>query len=211
MKKRTCWQTKEKWPVVWYTYCIQLQEVTFMMGKQSGQIQMVILDIDSMIPDNHLLRQIKKDLLTNFLFPDPILYIVLWNDISKLVNSVFTPLLPVSLDLMPLPIKGILQLLFEGLFSVSYSVYVPSLKLKMSLRTISALAAWLSDNRCFPLSCYCGKKMGNRHWHWSWLCPDLWHMRKNTDIFHIIYRAGLSNAPEWYHFPVGSQDSSHLR
>ena len=48
-----------------------------MMGKQSGQIQMVSLDIDSMIPDNHLLRQIKKDLLTNFLFPDPILYIVL--------------------------------------------------------------------------------------------------------------------------------------
>lgn len=35
-----------------------------MMGKQSGQIQMVILDIDSMIPDNHLLRQIKKEVLT---------------------------------------------------------------------------------------------------------------------------------------------------
>lgn len=39
-----------------------------MMGIQSGQIQMVILDIDSMIPENHLLRQIKKDLLTNCLF-----------------------------------------------------------------------------------------------------------------------------------------------
>ena len=26
-----------------------------MMGKQSGQIQMVILDIDSMIPEDHLL------------------------------------------------------------------------------------------------------------------------------------------------------------
>ena len=25
-----------------------------MMGKQSGQIQMVILDIDSMIPEDHL-------------------------------------------------------------------------------------------------------------------------------------------------------------
>lgn len=36
-----------------------------MMGKQSEQIQMVILDIDSMIPDTHLLRRIKKDLLTN--------------------------------------------------------------------------------------------------------------------------------------------------
>ena len=31
-----------------------------MMGKQSGQIQMVILDIDSMIPENHLLRRIKN-------------------------------------------------------------------------------------------------------------------------------------------------------
>lgn len=31
-----------------------------MMGKQSGQLQMVILDIDSMIPENHLLRQIKN-------------------------------------------------------------------------------------------------------------------------------------------------------
>lgn len=31
-----------------------------MMGKQSGQTQMVILDIDSMISDNHLLRQIKN-------------------------------------------------------------------------------------------------------------------------------------------------------
>ena len=39
-----------------------------MMGKQSEQIKMVILDIDSMIPDTHLLRRIKKDLLTNSLF-----------------------------------------------------------------------------------------------------------------------------------------------
>ncbi len=31
----------------------------FMMGKQSGQIQMVILDIDSIIPADHLLRQIE--------------------------------------------------------------------------------------------------------------------------------------------------------
>lgn len=31
-----------------------------MMGKQSEQIQMVILDIDSMIPDTHLLRRIKN-------------------------------------------------------------------------------------------------------------------------------------------------------
>ncbi len=31
-----------------------------MMGKQSEQIQMVILDIDSMIPEAHLLRRIKN-------------------------------------------------------------------------------------------------------------------------------------------------------
>ncbi|MCI9139616.1 MAG: transposase [Lachnospiraceae bacterium] len=31
-----------------------------MMGKQSGQIQMVILDIDSMIPEDHLLRRMKN-------------------------------------------------------------------------------------------------------------------------------------------------------
>ena len=31
-----------------------------MMGKQIGQIQMVILDIDSMIPEDHLLRRIKR-------------------------------------------------------------------------------------------------------------------------------------------------------
>ena len=36
-----------------------------MMGKQDTQIQMIILDVDSMIPEDHLLRQIKKDLLTN--------------------------------------------------------------------------------------------------------------------------------------------------
>ena len=39
-----------------------------MMGKQDNQIQMVILDIDSIIPQDHLLRQIKKDLLTNSLY-----------------------------------------------------------------------------------------------------------------------------------------------
>lgn len=37
-----------------------------MMGKQSGQIQMVILDIDSMISENHLLRRIKN--CVNFVF-----------------------------------------------------------------------------------------------------------------------------------------------
>ena len=48
-----------------------------MMGKQSGQIQMVILDIDSMIPEDHLLRRIKKDLLTNSIFQCLFLHIFL--------------------------------------------------------------------------------------------------------------------------------------
>ena len=45
-----------------------------MMGKQSGQIQMVILDIDSMIPEDHLLRQIKN--CVNFDFISLILFSV---------------------------------------------------------------------------------------------------------------------------------------
>lgn len=39
-----------------------------MMGIQSGQIQMVILDIDSMIPENHLLRQIKDHVNFDFIY-----------------------------------------------------------------------------------------------------------------------------------------------
>ncbi len=31
----------------------------FMTEKQNGQIQMIVLDIDSMITENHLVRQIK--------------------------------------------------------------------------------------------------------------------------------------------------------
>lgn len=37
----------------------QLQEVIFYDGKQSGQIQKVILDIDSMVLEDYLLRRIK--------------------------------------------------------------------------------------------------------------------------------------------------------
>lgn len=39
-----------------------------MMGKQSGQIQMVILDIDSMIPEDHLLRRIKNCVNFDFIY-----------------------------------------------------------------------------------------------------------------------------------------------
>ena len=46
----------------------QIQEVLFMMGIKNGQIQMVILDIDSMIPENHLLRQIKNKINFDFIY-----------------------------------------------------------------------------------------------------------------------------------------------
>jgi hypothetical protein len=32
-----------------------------MMGRQSGQISMLILDIEELIPENHLLRKINLD------------------------------------------------------------------------------------------------------------------------------------------------------
>lgn len=34
-----------------------------MMGKQSRQIQIAILDIDYMVPEDHLLRQIKEEMM----------------------------------------------------------------------------------------------------------------------------------------------------
>ena len=39
-----------------------------MMGKQNGQIQIAILDIDSMIPEDHLLRQIKDHVNFDFIY-----------------------------------------------------------------------------------------------------------------------------------------------
>lgn len=45
-----------------------------MMGIQSGQIQMVILDIDSMIPENHLLRQIKNRVNFDFIYEKALPY-----------------------------------------------------------------------------------------------------------------------------------------
>lgn len=39
-----------------------------MMGKQNDQIQIVILDIDSMIPQNHLLRRIKNCVNFDFIY-----------------------------------------------------------------------------------------------------------------------------------------------
>lgn len=45
-----------------------------MMGKQSGQIQMVILDIDSMIPEDHLLRRIKNCVNFDFIYEKAVPY-----------------------------------------------------------------------------------------------------------------------------------------
>lgn len=39
-----------------------------MMGKQSGQIQMIIRDIDFMIPKDHLLRRIKEYINFDFIY-----------------------------------------------------------------------------------------------------------------------------------------------
>ena len=45
-----------------------------MMGKQIGQIQMVILDIDSMIPEDHLLRRIKNCVNFDFIYEKAVPY-----------------------------------------------------------------------------------------------------------------------------------------
>ncbi len=39
-----------------------------MMRKQSGQIQLIILDLDSMIPEDYLLRQIKNCVNFDFIY-----------------------------------------------------------------------------------------------------------------------------------------------
>ena len=42
-KPGICWQTKEKWLSIWYTYYIHCRRSFFMMGKQSGQIQSMVI------------------------------------------------------------------------------------------------------------------------------------------------------------------------
>ena len=39
-----------------------------MMGRQSGQISMLILDIEEMIPENHLLRKINQLVSFDFIY-----------------------------------------------------------------------------------------------------------------------------------------------
>jgi hypothetical protein len=38
-----------------------------MMGRRSGQMQMVVLDIESLIPDSHLLRRIARQVDFGFI------------------------------------------------------------------------------------------------------------------------------------------------
>ena len=45
-----------------------------MTGKQDKQIQMIILDIDSVIPQDHLLRQIKDCVNFDFVYEITALY-----------------------------------------------------------------------------------------------------------------------------------------
>lgn len=46
----------------------QLWEIIFMIGKQDGQTYLLNLDIDSMIPDDYFLRQIKDSVNFNFIY-----------------------------------------------------------------------------------------------------------------------------------------------
>ena len=39
-----------------------------MMGRQSGQISMLVLDIKELIPENHLLRQINRLVSFDFIY-----------------------------------------------------------------------------------------------------------------------------------------------
>ena len=39
-----------------------------MMGRQSGQMSMVILDLSELIPENHLFRKINQIISFNFIY-----------------------------------------------------------------------------------------------------------------------------------------------
>ena len=61
-----------------------------MMGKQEridNQMQLLILDLDSMIPENHLLRQIKNFYLLYFNITHPFLCSPLLLPLSSIVYS----------------------------------------------------------------------------------------------------------------------------
>ena len=39
-----------------------------MMGRRSGQMEMVFVDIESLIPDNHLLRKLNRIISFDFIY-----------------------------------------------------------------------------------------------------------------------------------------------
>ena len=47
---------------------ILIREDVFMMSKQNKQLEIAILDIDSMIPKNNLLRRIKDNMDFDFIY-----------------------------------------------------------------------------------------------------------------------------------------------
>lgn len=54
-----------------------------MMEIQSEQNQMVILDVDSMIPENHLLRQIKDRVNFDFIYENAANRLSIWDQIRE--------------------------------------------------------------------------------------------------------------------------------
>ena len=58
-----------------------------MMGWQSGQMSMIILDLSELIPENHLLRKINQmisfdfiyDLVAPYYCPGQRISIIIWN------------------------------------------------------------------------------------------------------------------------------------
>ena len=51
-----------------YNYIYHISEGIFMMRKQDKQIQMIILDMNSIVPENHLLRKIKNCINFDFIY-----------------------------------------------------------------------------------------------------------------------------------------------
>ena len=59
-----------------------------MMGRQSGQMSMLILDIEELIPGNHLLRQINQLVSFDFIYDLSLIHIyfnVLYMDLDLFV------------------------------------------------------------------------------------------------------------------------------
>ena len=47
---------------------MEIKEEWRMMGRQSGQMSMIILDLSELIPENHLLRKINQMISFDFIY-----------------------------------------------------------------------------------------------------------------------------------------------